>query len=63
MNAISLETPERLDEDLQIVQATLAAIAQDVRYYSGDAGQALAVAIDHVGAAHQALAQLRVAVH
>jgi len=59
MDAISLEHPQRLDEDLQIVHATLAAIIEDVQHYSDEAGQKVAAAMDQVHAAHHTLAQLR----
>lgn len=52
------ESPERLDEDLQIVHATLSAIMNDVQSYSGAAGVDIAVALSHVNAAHNRLAQL-----
>lgn len=63
MEALSVpaepETPQRLDEDLQIVHATLAAIVEDVQHYSGDAGRKIAAAMDQVYAAHDDLARLR----
>lgn len=63
MDAISvsprIEKPQRLDEDLQIVHATLAAIVEDVQQYSGDAGREVAVAMDHVHAAHDRLMRMQ----
>lgn len=59
MNVISPENPQRLDEDLQIVHATLAAIVEDVQRYSGTAAQAVTVAMDRVNEAHHELAQMR----
>jgi hypothetical protein len=65
MNPISvsqhLDTPERLDEDLQIVHATLAAIVDDVQQYSGDAGRKIAAAMDQVHAAHDELVRVKAA--
>jgi hypothetical protein len=44
--------PQVLDEDLQIVRATLAAIRDDVSRLSPPAGQAVVDALDKIDAAH-----------
>ena len=55
------EMPPMLDEDLQIVHATLAAIVQDVQRYSDDAGEEIVAAMDHVHAAHDRLVRRQAA--
>lgn len=44
--------PHVLDEDLQIVRATLAAISDDVSRLSPQAGQAVSVAMEKIEEAH-----------
>ncbi|HZP61081.1 MAG TPA: hypothetical protein VFB27_12220 [Opitutaceae bacterium] len=48
-----------LDEDLQIVRATLATIADDVNYYSGAAGHAIVEALEKIDHAQAEVARLR----
>lgn len=44
--------PQVLDEDLQIVRATLASISSDVQRLSPQAGQAVCDALDKIDEAH-----------
>ncbi len=59
MNAISPENPQRLDEDLQIVHAALAAIVEDVGRYSRTAAHSVTEAMTEVKAAHRELSQMQ----
>ena len=59
MNAVSPESTQRLDEDLMIVHATLAAIVGDLQRYSGKAAQAVTAAMKELSAAHREMAQLQ----
>jgi hypothetical protein len=59
MNAFSPEQPQQIDEDLQIVHATLAAIVGDVERYSGAAARAVTVAMVQVNEAHHAMVEAR----
>ena len=45
-------TPQTLDEDLQIVRATLATISDDVNRLSPHAGHAVSVALEKIDEAH-----------
>lgn len=44
--------PQVLDEDLQIVRATLASISDDVQRLSPQAGQAVSEALNKIDEAH-----------
>ncbi len=44
--------PQVLDEDLQIVRATLATICEDVNRLSPNAGQAVSEALEKIDEAH-----------
>jgi hypothetical protein len=48
-----------LDEDLQIVRATLATIADDVHHFSGEAGHAIVEALEKIDHAQEEVARLR----
>ncbi len=48
-----------LDEDLQIVRATLAVIADDVHSFSGEAGHAVVEALEKIDHAQSEVARLR----
>lgn len=52
MNAPSSVPPHELDEDLQIVRATLATISEDVNRLSPDAGRAVHDALEKIDEAH-----------
>jgi hypothetical protein len=56
MNTVPHEPAQVLNEDLMIVQATLASIVDDVERYSGAAARAVNAAIRHVHAAQHTLA-------
>jgi hypothetical protein len=51
--------PAALDEDLQIVHATLSVIASDVQALSREAAYAVSAAMDHVHAARSQLSRAR----
>ncbi|HWA85209.1 MAG TPA: hypothetical protein VG710_03210 [Opitutus sp.] len=53
------ELSPTLDEDLQIVHATLAVLVEDVQQYSDDAREDIAAAMGHVHAAHDRLMRLQ----
>ncbi|HTQ31144.1 MAG TPA: hypothetical protein VMI53_08030 [Opitutaceae bacterium] len=48
-----------LDEDLQIVRATLAVIADDVQQFSGEAGHAIVEALEKIDHAQTEVSRLR----
>ena len=50
-------SPQVLDEDLQIVRGTLAAIAGDVRCFSGGAADAIQEALEKVDLARKKFSQ------
>jgi len=52
MDAPSSLPPHVLDEDLQIVRATLATISGDVSRLSPDAGRAVSDALEKIDEAH-----------
>lgn len=52
MDAQPLLSPQVLDEDLQIVRATLATISDDVNRLSPHAGQAVHDALEKIDEAH-----------
>lgn len=52
MDAPSSLPPQILDEDLQIVRATLATISDDVNRLSPHAGRAVLDALDKIDQAH-----------
>ena len=61
-----METPnfpnvQVLDEDLQIMRATLATIADDVQSLSGEAGHAVVEALEKIDHAQAEVARLRTA--
>jgi len=56
MNTVPHEPAQVLNEDLMIVQATLASIVADVERYSGAAARAVNAAIRHVHTAQHTLA-------
>jgi len=53
MESIMPISREILDEDLQILRVTLAAISEDVRYYSATSGAALQEALEKLNHAYQ----------
>jgi hypothetical protein len=48
-----------LDEDLQIVRATLATIAGDAHHFSGEAGYAIVEALERLNYAQEEVTRLR----
>ena len=50
---------QALDEDLQMVRATLATIAGDVHHFSGEAGYAIVEALEKLNYAQEEVARLR----
>jgi hypothetical protein len=48
-----------LDEDLQIVRATLATIAGDAHHFSGEAGYAIVEALEKLNYAQEEVSRLR----
>ncbi len=52
MDAHQPPLPQELDEDLQIVRATLATISDDVRRLSPHAGRAVHDALEKIDEAH-----------
>jgi len=55
-NSLSVQI---LDEDLQIVRATLAVIADDVQQFSGEAGHAIVEALEKIDHAQTEVSRLR----
>jgi hypothetical protein len=55
----TLKRVQALDEDLQIVRATLASIAGDVHHFSGEAGYAIVEALEKLNQAQEEVARLR----
>jgi len=53
-------SPQVLDEDLQIVRGTLAAIAGDVRFFSGGAADAILEALEKLDLARKEFSQIAV---
>jgi hypothetical protein len=49
---------QMLDEDLQIVQATLATVARDIHHFSGEAGLAILDALQKVNFAREEVARV-----
>ena len=52
MDSLPCPSPQVLDEDLQIVRATLASISEDVNRLSPNAGQAVNDALVKIDEAH-----------
>jgi hypothetical protein len=50
---------QSLDEDLQIVRATLATMAGEVHYFSGEAGYAIVEALEKLNCAQKEVSRLR----
>ena len=50
---------QALDEDLQMLRATLATIAGDVHHFSGEAGYAIVEALDRLNYAQEEVSRLR----
>jgi hypothetical protein len=48
-----------LDEDLQMVRATLATIAGDAHHFSGEAGYAIVEALEKLNYAQEEVSRLR----
>jgi hypothetical protein len=59
MEAQTLKRMQALDEDLQIVRATLATIAGDAHHFSGEAGYAIVEALEKLNYAQEEVARLR----
>ncbi len=59
MEEQTLMRVQALDEDLQIVRATLATIAGDVHHFSGEAGYAIVEALDKLNYAQEEVSRLR----
>ncbi len=59
MESETLMRVQVLDEDLQIVRATLATIAGDVHHFSGEAGYAIVEALERLNHAQQEVSRLR----
>jgi hypothetical protein len=59
MEERTLMRVQALDEDLQMVRATLATIAGDVHHFSGEAGYAIVEALDRLNYAQEEVARLR----
>jgi hypothetical protein len=55
----TLKRVQALDEDLQIVRATLATIAGDVHHFSGAAGYAVVEALEKLNLAQEEVARWR----
>jgi hypothetical protein len=56
----TLKRVQALDEDLQMVRATLATIAGDVHHFSGEAGYAIVEALEKLNYAQEEVSRLRV---
>jgi hypothetical protein len=59
MEAQTLMRMQALDEDLQIVRATLATIAGDAHHFSGEAGYAIVEALEKLNYAQEEVSRLR----
>ncbi|HTB80306.1 MAG TPA: hypothetical protein VK717_05410 [Opitutaceae bacterium] len=59
MESPNLLNVKILDEDLQIVRATLATIVGAVHYVSGEAGYAIVEALEKINHAQEEVARLR----
>jgi len=59
MEERTLMRVQALDEDLQMVRATLATIAGDVHHFSGEAGYAIVEALDRLNYAQEEVSRLR----
>jgi hypothetical protein len=59
MESSALIRMQTLDEDLQIVRATLATIAGDAHHFSGEAGYAIVEALEKLNHAQEEVARLR----
>jgi hypothetical protein len=59
MESQTLKRVQSLDEDLQMVRATLATIAGDVHHFSGEAGYAIVEALEKLNQAQEEVARLR----
>jgi hypothetical protein len=59
MEPQTLMRVQALDEDLQIVRATLATMAGDVHHFSGEAGYAIVEALEKLNLAQEEVARLR----
>ena len=59
MESQNFSNVQVLDEDLQIVRATLATIADDVWHFSGEAGHAIVEALEKIDHAQSEVARLR----
>jgi hypothetical protein len=57
MSSVTL-SPQVLDEDLQIVHGTLAAIAGDVRFFSGRAADAIQEALEKLDVARREISRV-----
>jgi hypothetical protein len=55
----TLKRVQALDEDLQMVRATLATIAGDAHHFSGEAGYAIVEALEKLNYAQEEMARLR----
>jgi hypothetical protein len=59
MEPQTLMRVQALDEDLQMVRATLATIAGDAHHFSGEAGYAIVEALEKLNYAQEEVARLR----
>jgi hypothetical protein len=59
MESESSRRVQDLDEDLQIVRATLATIAGDAHHFSGEAGYAIVEALERLNYAQEEVSRLR----
>jgi hypothetical protein len=59
MEAQTLMRVKAIDEDLQMVRATLATIAGDVHHFSGEAGYAIVEALEKLNCAQEEISRLR----
>lgn len=59
MESPNLMNVKVLDEDLQIVRATLATIVGAVHYFSGEAGYAIVEALEKINHAQEEVSRLR----
>jgi hypothetical protein len=55
----TLKRVQALDEDLQMVRATLATIAGDAHHFSGEAGYAIVEALEKLNYAQEEVSRLR----
>jgi hypothetical protein len=59
MESSAMMRVRALNEDLQIVRATLATIAGDAHHFSGEAGYAIVEALEKLNYAQEEVARLR----